>query len=168
MSQDLSNRIPLSKNHSHLTSNPTISLPTPPTATSPNQSVSRQLNHHDACGICKRGRQGLEVRGRGNSTYFTPQHRPHHHSHEREYIGPELTIPHRNAAVSNQEMADARLPLAYRDKCAHLLVPLNRCRYDAYYLPWKCEVYLHQIRVSLCLRTSNFLQQLTWGACGIL
>ena len=37
-------------------------------------------------------------------------------------------------------MSDARLPLAYRDSCAHLLIPLNRCRREEYYLPWKCEV----------------------------
>ena len=37
-------------------------------------------------------------------------------------------------------MADAKLPLAYRDSCANLLIPLNRCRVDTYYLPWKCEV----------------------------
>ena len=37
-------------------------------------------------------------------------------------------------------MSDARLPLAYRDSCAHLLIPLNRCRFEQYYLPWKCEV----------------------------
>jgi len=37
-------------------------------------------------------------------------------------------------------MANARLPLPYRDSCAHLLIPLNKCRVDEYYLPWKCEV----------------------------
>lgn len=37
-------------------------------------------------------------------------------------------------------MSAARLPLPYRDSCAHLLIPLNRCRYEEYYLPWKCEV----------------------------
>lgn len=37
-------------------------------------------------------------------------------------------------------MSEARLPLAYRDSCANLLIPLNRCRYEEYYLPWKCEV----------------------------
>lgn len=42
--------------------------------------------------------------------------------------------------ASQKEMSDARLPLAYRDSCAHLLIPLNRCRRDEYYLPWKCEV----------------------------
>lgn len=40
-------------------------------------------------------------------------------------------------------MSAARLPLAYRDSCAHLLIPLNRCRYEEYYLPWKCEVWMH-------------------------
>jgi NADH dehydrogenase (ubiquinone) 1 beta subcomplex subunit 7 len=33
-------------------------------------------------------------------------------------------------------MANARLPLSYRDSCAHLLIPLNKCRVDEYYLPW--------------------------------
>jgi len=37
-------------------------------------------------------------------------------------------------------MKAARLPLAYRDSCGHLLIPLNRCRFEEYYLPWKCEV----------------------------
>ena len=37
-------------------------------------------------------------------------------------------------------MSEAKLPLAYRDSCAGLLIPLNRCRVDTYYLPWKCEV----------------------------
>lgn len=37
-------------------------------------------------------------------------------------------------------MSAARLPLSYRDTCAHLLIPLNRCRFEEYYLPWKCEV----------------------------
>lgn len=37
-------------------------------------------------------------------------------------------------------MSDAKLPLAYRDSCAHLLIPLNKCRVKEWYLPWKCEV----------------------------
>lgn len=40
-------------------------------------------------------------------------------------------------------MRDAKLPLAYRDSCANLLIPLNRCRFETYYLPWKCEVGPH-------------------------
>ncbi|KAI9753093.1 MAG: hypothetical protein M1815_000120 [Lichina confinis] len=40
-------------------------------------------------------------------------------------------------------MAEARVPLAYRDSCAHLLIPLNRCRFDNYYLSWKCKDERH-------------------------
>jgi len=42
-------------------------------------------------------------------------------------------------------MSEARLPLAYRDGCANLLIPLNRCRYEEYYLPWKCEVSEYRV-----------------------
>ncbi|KAF8534543.1 NADH-ubiquinone oxidoreductase B18 subunit-domain-containing protein [Trichophaea hybrida] len=45
--------------------------------------------------------------------------------------------------VSHEEMSAARLPLAYRDTCSHLLVPLNKCRYDTFYMPWKCEDERH-------------------------
>jgi hypothetical protein len=44
------------------------------------------------------------------------------------------------AEATREEMSAARLPLPYRDSCAHLLIPLNRCRYEEFYLPWKCEV----------------------------
>jgi NADH dehydrogenase (ubiquinone) 1 beta subcomplex subunit 7 len=40
-------------------------------------------------------------------------------------------------------MADARIPLEYRDYCAHLLIPLNKCRGETFYLPWKCENERH-------------------------
>ncbi|KAL2884985.1 NADH dehydrogenase ubiquinone 1 beta subcomplex subunit 7 [Ceratocystis lukuohia] len=53
----------------------------------------------------------------------------------------ESAEPARRA--TREEMREARLPLAYRDSCAHLLIPLNRCRYDTYYLPWKCEDERH-------------------------
>ena len=42
--------------------------------------------------------------------------------------------------TSRAEMSAAKLPIQYRDNCAHLAIPLNRCRFDNYYLPWKCEV----------------------------
>lgn len=40
--------------------------------------------------------------------------------------------------ATREEMSEARLPHAYRDGCANLLIPLNRCRFENYYLPWKC------------------------------
>ncbi|XP_057427126.1 NADH dehydrogenase [ubiquinone] 1 beta subcomplex subunit 7 [Lotus japonicus] len=42
-----------------------------------------------------------------------------------------------------EEMVEARVPLAYRDECAHLLIPLNKCRQAEFYLPWKCENERH-------------------------
>jgi NADH dehydrogenase (ubiquinone) 1 beta subcomplex subunit 7 len=40
--------------------------------------------------------------------------------------------------ASHEEMKAARLPISFRDYCAHLLIPLNKCRQQTYYLPWKC------------------------------
>ena len=42
-----------------------------------------------------------------------------------------------------QAMSDARLPLSHRDTCAHLLIPLNACRVNTYYLPYKCKHERH-------------------------
>ncbi|PHH86477.1 hypothetical protein CDD83_10198 [Cordyceps sp. RAO-2017] len=45
--------------------------------------------------------------------------------------------------ATREEMREARLPLAYRDSCAHLLIPLNKCRKMTWYAPWKCEDERH-------------------------
>ncbi|KAM3316141.1 hypothetical protein ACQJBY_034330 [Aegilops geniculata] len=45
--------------------------------------------------------------------------------------------------ATQAEMAEARLPIPYRDQCAHLLIPLNKCRVAEFYLPWKCEPERH-------------------------
>ncbi|XP_043695324.1 NADH dehydrogenase [ubiquinone] 1 beta subcomplex subunit 7-like [Telopea speciosissima] len=45
--------------------------------------------------------------------------------------------------ATQEEMVQARVPLAYRDQCAHLLIPLNKCRVAEFYLPWKCEDERH-------------------------
>ncbi|KAI9643755.1 hypothetical protein NHQ30_007104 [Ciborinia camelliae] len=44
-----------------------------------------------------------------------------------------------STSATREQMSEARLPIAYRDGCAGLLIPLNRCRQEEYYLPWKCE-----------------------------
>ena len=71
-----------------------------------------------------------------------------------------------SAAASRQAMADARLPLQYRDSCAHLLIPLNKCRHNEYYLPWKCEVRCRMLNpwsssketnTPRCCRTSDIV-----------
>ncbi|XP_020596321.1 NADH dehydrogenase [ubiquinone] 1 beta subcomplex subunit 7 [Phalaenopsis equestris] len=45
--------------------------------------------------------------------------------------------------ATQAEMVEERVPIPYRDQCAHLLIPLNRCRVKEFYLPWKCEVERH-------------------------
>jgi NADH dehydrogenase (ubiquinone) 1 beta subcomplex subunit 7 len=45
--------------------------------------------------------------------------------------------------ATQAEMVEARVPLPYRDQCAHLLIPLNKCRQAELYLPWKCENERH-------------------------
>ena len=40
--------------------------------------------------------------------------------------------------VSKEEMKRAGIDLAYRDFCAHLLIPLIECRRKSFFLPWKC------------------------------
>ena len=45
--------------------------------------------------------------------------------------------------ATQKELVDAKIDLAYRDFCAHLLIPLNDCRRKSYYLPLKCEHERH-------------------------
>ncbi|XP_050373201.1 NADH dehydrogenase [ubiquinone] 1 beta subcomplex subunit 7 [Argentina anserina] len=40
--------------------------------------------------------------------------------------------------ATQEEMVENKVPIAYRDQCAHLLIPLNKCRQSEMYLPWKC------------------------------
>mmetsp|Transcript_6212 Transcript_6212/g.7866 ORF Transcript_6212/g.7866 Transcript_6212/m.7866 type:complete len:96 (-) Transcript_6212:351-638(-) len=40
-------------------------------------------------------------------------------------------------------LANAKIPIAYRDTCAHLLVPLNKCRRETSWNPNKCGHYRH-------------------------
>lgn len=46
--------------------------------------------------------------------------------------------------ATEQQMKDARIDPAWRDYCAHLLIPLNKCRHETYYLPWKCNHERHE------------------------
>ncbi|KAJ8562905.1 hypothetical protein K7X08_031357 [Anisodus acutangulus] len=45
--------------------------------------------------------------------------------------------------ATQEQMVENKVPLAYRDQCAHLLIPLNKCRQSEFYLPWKCEDERH-------------------------
>jgi hypothetical protein len=56
---------------------------------------------------------------------------------------------HINHAAEPKEEQDleslkaAKIPLAFRDTCAHLLVPLNKCRRETFFNPNKCEHERH-------------------------
>ena len=40
--------------------------------------------------------------------------------------------------MSEEEMMANRIHPSFRDFCAQLLVPLNKCRREHYYAPWEC------------------------------
>ncbi|KAF2397641.1 putative NADH-ubiquinone oxidoreductase B18 subunit [Trichodelitschia bisporula] len=61
----------------------------------------------------------------------------------KEAVGLGHGEPSASGPATRKQMADANLPLQYRDSCAHLLIPLNKCRVKEYYLPWKCEDERH-------------------------
>ena len=50
----------------------------------------------------------------------------------------------REMKVTQQELYDAKIDLAYRDFCADLLVPLNKCRRATFYMPWNCSHERHE------------------------
>ncbi|KAK9808160.1 hypothetical protein WJX73_003485 [Symbiochloris irregularis] len=52
------------------------------------------------------------------------------------------TSPPRMVATQ-EEMKEAKLDVGHRDWCAHLAIPLNKCRRQEFYLPWKCEHERH-------------------------
>ncbi|KAI0270348.1 NADH-ubiquinone oxidoreductase B18 subunit-domain-containing protein [Russula aff. rugulosa BPL654] len=48
-----------------------------------------------------------------------------------------------STTASQEELKAHRVPLAWRDQCSALLLPLNVCRKEKYYLPWECENERH-------------------------
>ena len=73
----------------------------------------------------------------------------------RHSARPRATAPHVRATMggghdlpttpaTRTEMADANLAVAYRDACAHLLIPLNKCRRKTFYMPWECGHLRHE------------------------
>ncbi|KAF1823776.1 putative NADH-ubiquinone oxidoreductase B18 subunit [Dissoconium aciculare CBS 342.82] len=66
-------------------------------------------------------------------------------SNAAESVKEAVGLGHGGPSVpaTREEMAAARLPLQYRDSCAHLLIPLNKCRFDNYYLNWRCQDERH-------------------------
>ena len=45
--------------------------------------------------------------------------------------------------VTHEEMKAERVPLLFRDYCAHILIPLNKCRVKHWYSPFQCTELRH-------------------------
>mmetsp|Transcript_3003 Transcript_3003/g.6471 ORF Transcript_3003/g.6471 Transcript_3003/m.6471 type:complete len:89 (-) Transcript_3003:385-651(-) len=41
--------------------------------------------------------------------------------------------------ATKEEMVRAGIPVHMRDNCAHLLIPLGKCRVEGWYLFWNCK-----------------------------
>lgn len=50
---------------------------------------------------------------------------------------------HPRMIATQEEMKKNRVPLEWRDYCAHKLIPLNKCRYENCFMPWRCEGERH-------------------------
>ena len=80
----------------------------------------------------------VRARARARSPWLEANSPPHTH------IPPLLVPLSVEMKVTHAEMREARLPIAMRDYCAHLLIPLNKCRQATMYLPWKCGHERHE------------------------
>lgn len=49
--------------------------------------------------------------------------------------------------MTREEMVGARIPIGFRDECVEGLRDLNQCRFETFYLPWKCEHERHHYEV---------------------
>ncbi|RDB29881.1 NADH dehydrogenase [ubiquinone] 1 beta subcomplex subunit 7 [Hypsizygus marmoreus] len=45
--------------------------------------------------------------------------------------------------ASQTELKQHRVPLGWRDSCSALLLPLNVCRKQTYYVTWECDHERH-------------------------
>eukprot|EP00030_Apusomonadida_sp_AF-17_P001098 a179382_244.p2 GENE.a179382_244~~a179382_244.p2 ORF type:complete len:108 (+),score=25.19 a179382_244:48-326(+) len=45
--------------------------------------------------------------------------------------------------ISEAELDAAHIDHSFRDSCAHILVPLNKCRRETKFAPWKCTDLRH-------------------------
>ncbi|KAF2305731.1 hypothetical protein GH714_007967 [Hevea brasiliensis] len=71
--------------------------------------------------------------------------------------------------ATQAEMVEARVPISYRDQCAHLLIPLNKCRQAEFYLPWKCENERHVYeKCEVCLITNNSFEVVLAFCCWVI
>lgn len=58
--------------------------------------------------------------------------------HSAQGNGPGMLLANNHMKYSQEELDAAKIPYSFRDYCAHLLLPLNDCRRDNWYMPWAC------------------------------
>jgi len=68
---------------------------------------------------------------------------PHAPPHARPVLPPRLPASARLAPYRLYAPYHALLLCRWRDYCAHILIPLNKCRIDHYWLPWTCMDLKH-------------------------
>lgn len=51
----------------------------------------------------------------------------------------DVHLPKRLLKYTPDELDKLQVPIDLRDECVHYWIPLNKCRLDTYYLPWKCS-----------------------------
>eukprot|EP00620_Florenciella_sp_RCC1587_P008637 CAMPEP_0182599772 /NCGR_PEP_ID=MMETSP1324-20130603/90650_1 /TAXON_ID=236786 /ORGANISM="Florenciella sp., Strain RCC1587" /LENGTH=118 /DNA_ID=CAMNT_0024817675 /DNA_START=435 /DNA_END=792 /DNA_ORIENTATION=- len=73
--------------------------------------------------------------------------------------------------ASQAAMYDAKLDVAYRDQCAALLIPLNKCRYETMYAPWECGHERHTYEkcqyIEFQKRVAALNQSKKWSVGGV-
>jgi len=45
--------------------------------------------------------------------------------------------------ISREILKLERIPIEWRDFCAHFLIPLDHCRRETLFMPWKCHQERH-------------------------
>ena len=83
-------------------------------------------------------RKGIAVRPRYHS------HLSARRTHTRAHIQIQnLYLIRTEMVATEDQLQRAKIPVAYRDYCSHLLIALNDCRLKEYWMPWKCEHERH-------------------------
>jgi hypothetical protein len=51
--------------------------------------------------------------------------------------------------TTREDMVNNLVPLHVRDNCAGVLIPLNKCRRQNFFLPWNCEEERHSYEICM-------------------
>lgn len=96
----------------------------------------RPLNNQSIVGRCR------EMGGAGDHSWIDEYSKVRKcHSASRSVWSGGLTAS--VAPPTQDELDAAYVPFELRDSCTHLLLPLNMCRQDNRFVPWKCTQLRH-------------------------